>query len=335
MMDKQHDMLSNWLNVDEPWRAGFISIMRAISARYPSIPQPGTAQLPADEPFILGQSAHVSFAPREIAKIDSIEDKLKIQLFSLGVWGPQGAMPVHNSELAYSRAESHDNNLTDFLDIFHHRALSLFFRAWFVSQDSASLDRVDDERFSFYLGSLIGLAPDELKNTDLPVHARLAASAHLIRESRNPEGLSGALHYYYSIPVKIEEFTRHWISLDHNDQSVLGNNDAALLMGEGAILGNTILDRQHKFKVILGPLTMAQYMSFSVWGNNLPSLKEWVRSFVGYEYAWDVELILAASEIPMANLDGSHQLGYATWLISEKNDHDITGMCFEPETYVC
>ncbi|MCP1438743.1 type VI secretion system protein ImpH [Erwinia persicina] len=326
------DMLAAWFNNERPWEAGFISIMRAITAKTPTLPVPGTAVLPGQETFRIGQKASLIFAPREIASLGLENGRIGIKLFGPGVWGPQGAMPLHFSELAYSRTEAQDNTLTDFLDVFHHRALSLFYRAWFVAQDTASLDRPNEEQFSFYIASLAGMDLAELHDKPLPTHARLASSAHLIREARNPEGLAGAIEYYFQIKARLEEFVTQWIFLDPADCSVLGN-DAAMLLGDGAILGNTVRDRQHKFKLLLGPLTLDNYMRFSPWGSDLPVLREWVRNFTGFEYAWDVQLVLAASEVPQATLDGSHQLGYAVWLERKEDVTPVYGMSFEPERY--
>jgi len=322
-----------WYQEDQPWNTSFTSVMRAIAAKIPDMPPIGEATLPIQEPFRLGQHAHMAFSPREVSNISWKNGKLELKLFSLGVWGAQGPMPLNQSELAYSRSELHDHTLTDFLDIFHHRAMSQLYRAWFVSQDTASLDRYKDEHFSFYIGSLIGLDPGELDDASLPVHARLASSAHLIREARNPEGLLGALHYYFEVPVQIEEFSLQWIILDKNDCSLLGDPDSAMLLGDGAILGSTVQDRQHKFKLILGPLTLDQYLHFSPWGQDLPTLREWVRSFVGYEYAWEVQLVLAHDQVPQTTLDGSHRLGYASWLERYECMNPVSGMSFEPEMY--
>lgn len=327
--------LQSWFHADTPWKSGFMSIMRAVAARTPALPPPGKAPRPAQERFRLGQVASMTFASREIAAISQMDDKIKLQLFGLGIWGAQGAMPLHLTEQAYSRHEQHDRALIDFVDIFHHRALSQFYRAWFLSQDTASLDRKNDERFSFYVGSLVGLDPGELASEPLPIHARLASSAHLIREARNPDGLLGAMQYYFEVPVHMEEFQLQWIYLNGHDQSALGDDRYAMLLGDGAILGNTVLDRQHKFKLLMGPLSLAQYMQFSPWGSDMSVLRELVRSFIGFEYAWDVQLLLAADQVPAATLDGSHQLGYASWLEREENDTPVYGMSFEPEMYRC
>lgn len=332
-MENQRSALDAWFDEDRPWQAGFISLMRAISAKNPEMSLPGTAARPSQEMFRLGQAASMAFSPREISHMDMQDGRLQLRLFGLGSWGPQGALPLHLSELAWSRSAQRDATLTDFVDIFHHRALSLFYRAWFVAQDTASLDRSSDERFSFYIASLIGMDPQDLSTKCLPAHARLASSAHLIREARNPDGLLGAIRYYFQVDAQMEEYVTQWISLDAQDCSILGERDAALQLGDGAILGDTVRDRQHKFKLILGPLTLEQYMRFNPWGSDLPVLKEWVRNFIGFEYAWDAQLVLAAHEVPQASLSGNHQLGYAVWLEREERTKPVYGMSFEPERY--
>jgi type VI secretion system protein ImpH len=327
------DELHAWCQQQAPWDSGFFGLMRTLSARTQTLPVPGTALRPSLERHRVGQSAQMVFSPREIASLSLENEKLNVRLFGLGIWGAQGAMPLHLSELAWSRSEQQDSTLSDFVDIFHHRALSLLWRAWFISQDTASLDRPDDETFSFYIASLIGLNPAELRQGRLPVHARLASSAHLIRESRNPDGLISALHYYFDIPVAMQEFATHWIHLPADESSQLGGAGGALLLGDGAVLGETLQDRQHKFQLTLGPLTLAQYQRFSPWGEDLPVLCEWVRNFTGYEYAWDVQLILNADAVPQAALDGGHQLGYASWLPRSNATEPLSGMSFEPEYY--
>lgn len=324
---------TDWYQQNAPWETSFISLMRAMAARIPDMPAPGKAIRPSQEPFRLGQVAQMAFAPREVARIREADGKVEVDLFSLGIWGPQGAMPLHFSEQAYAWSEHQDRTLTNFVNIFHHRALSLFYRAWFISQDTASLDRKTDERFAFYTGSLAGLDPKDITDSLLPVHPRLASTSHLIREARSPEGLVGALTYYFDIPVRIEEYVEQWVYLDKNEQSSLGDFSSSVLLGDGAILGNAIQDKQHKFRLVLGPLSFRQYVLFSPWGNDLPILREWVRNFIGFEYAWDVQLILAADEMPEATLDGTHQLGYASWLERNGNRTPVKGMSFEPENY--
>jgi len=326
--------LAAWFDPSAPWRAGFLSLMRAIAARDARMPLPGVASLPRDEPYRIGQQPSMAFAPREIAALSTRAGRLGIRLFGLGLWGPQGPLPLHMTEVAYSRGESHqDHTLADFTDLFHHRALSLFYRAWASAQSTASLDRPHDETFSFYVASLIGTDVGEAARSCLPTHARLGAAAHLVREARNADGLAAALSHYFGVPIAVDEFVRHWIALDAAGQTRLGRPGAAAIVGEGALLGEAIPDCQHKFRLVIGPLDLDQYLRLTPHGADLPTLVEWVRAFVGHEYDWEVKLLVKPQQAPPARADASQRLGYSTWLGEAMDDQPVVGMVFEPEQY--
>jgi type VI secretion system protein ImpH len=329
------DALRAWFDPEAPWQAGFLSLLRAIAARAPQQPAPGTARLPAQEPFRLGQRPTMAFAPREIASLDVRDGRLDIQLFSLGLWGPQGPLPLHLTELAYTRAESEqDHTLTAFANLFHHRALTQFYRAWAASQPTVSLDRRDDESFSFYVASLMGTDVAEAALTHPPTHARYAASAHLVREARNPDGVAATLAHYFGVPVAVEEYAAHWIHVSHTERSVLGAPSLSSIIGEGAMLGDAIFDCQHKFRIVIGPLDLGPYLRLTPHGEDLPTLTDWVRAFTGYEYDWEIKLLVKPREAPGARADTTHRLGYSTWLGEAATDTPVVGMVFEPETYL-
>ncbi|WP_175822854.1 type VI secretion system baseplate subunit TssG [Burkholderia sp. BCC0419] len=317
----------------EPWQFGFLSLLRRIGAN-PAIDPIGTARRPGSEPFRLGQQPSLAFAPREVASVEQTAGRLKVRLFSLGMLGPNGPLPIHFTEIAKDREDSRrDTTTVDFFDIFHHRYFTLFYRAWASAQSAAGLDRTHDERFSFYIASLAGLDTGEIARRPVPSHARLAAAAHLVRESRNPDGLRATLERYFGVPVALEENVFHWIEIDPADCGRMGRPGAAATMGQGAMLGRVAPDRQHRFRIVIGPLDLDAYLRFTPQGEDLPQLVEWVRTFVGYELEWELELRIKPESAPPAVMGGQQRMGWSGWLGRPDQRKPITGMRFEPERY--
>ncbi|SCX68192.1 type VI secretion system baseplate subunit TssG [Variovorax sp. EL159] len=351
-----------------PWKFGFLALLRRFGASHPQQPSIGLASRPQQEPFRLGQAAALVFAPREIADVvlpGEVAPRVLgspnprtgnnpalplVRVFGLGLLGPNGPLPLHYTELVRERAENHnDSTLANFLDLFHHRYLTHMYRAWAQSQAAAGLDRAEDEAFSRYIARLTGHDPLEIRDSVLPAHARLAASTHLGREARNPDGLAATLARFFAVPVQLQEFVLHWIRIDEEDQSHLGQARTSSVMGVGAIAGEVVADRQNKFRLVLGPLSLDQYLRFTPQGRDLPLLIEWVRGFVGYEFVWEVELRVRNDSTPPARLDDTEKLGWSTWLggsegaVQHSSPSDRTsahavdytvGMVFEPEQYI-
>jgi type VI secretion system protein ImpH len=346
-----------------PWKFGFLAVLRRFGAACSQQPPIGLASRPQQESFRLGQAAALIFAPREIASAvlpDESAPRLPgaappragnnpalpvVRVYGLGLLGPNGPLPLHYTDLVRDRAENHnDSTLADFLDLFHHRYLTHMYRAWAQSQAAAGLDRAEDEAFSRYVARLTGHDPLEIRDSVLPAHARLAASTHLGREARNPDGLAATLARFFAVPVQLQEFVLHWIRIDDEDQSHLGQARASSVMGAGAIAGEVVADRQNKFRLVIGPLTLDQYLRFTPRGKDLALLVEWVRAFVGHEFVWEVELRVRNDNTPPARLDDAERLGWSTWLggaegrgavraVADAVDFTV-GMVFEPEQYI-
>lgn len=61
----------------------------------------------------------------------SDEGPARLEQFFFGLGGPNGPLPLHLTEYMRERQRNHaDPTSKRFLDVFHHRLLSLFYRAW-------------------------------------------------------------------------------------------------------------------------------------------------------------------------------------------------------------
>jgi type VI secretion system protein ImpH len=318
-----------------PYRYDFYQTLRRIECLHDDKPRWGRALRPIDEPVRLGQDPDLAFAPSPLASFEARDGRpprLQVRLF--GLFGPNGPLPIHLTEYAHERLHhAGDPTLSRFLDIFHHRFLAMFYRAWAQAQPSVNHDRPRDDRFTVYVGSFLGVAPASFRGRDaLPDLARLFHVGVLIRQVRNVEGLVHILEHFFRVPVRVEEFVGHWLSLGGGERTFLSADRAAL--GSGAVLGRRVWDRQHKFRIHLGPLTLDQYESFLPGGAPLKKLVDWVRTYLCYELDWDVRLLLQRDEVPLLTLGGGKRLGWTTWLGRRRQTTPADDLHLDPEAFV-
>src|SRR5262249_52451180 len=116
---------------------------------------------------ILGQDPYVEFpASNVIGFTNGPDGRAKLLCRFLGLLGPQGALPLHTTVDAKRWSDERDDSFARFLDLFHHRFLQLFFRAWADSRPVAQHDRPDDDRFEAFAGAAVGIATLPYRNRD-------------------------------------------------------------------------------------------------------------------------------------------------------------------------
>src|SRR4030095_9242274 len=281
-MGRETDALAFFAALAEaPYRHDFYQTLRRLECLYETKPRGGQALRPLAEPVRLGQDPDLSFAPAPLASFsakDGDSPRLQVRLF--GLFGPNGPLPLPVTGYVRERSGlAGDPTLSRFCDLFHHRFLALFYRAWAQAQPHVSRDRPHADRFTVYVRSFLGMAPSTSRARDaLPARAKFLHVGALIRHARNVEGLTHILEHFFHVPVRIEEFVGHWMGLKTPERSALGREGA--LLGAGAVLGSRVWDRQHKFRVRLGPLTFDQYQSFLPGGATLRKLVDWVRMYL-------------------------------------------------------
>ncbi len=147
----------------EPFSFGFYAAMRLIECQSPHKPRIGHTLKPVDDSVRLGQTPSLRFSPSTLAEFDFRKRPTpQLKVYFQGLFGPNGPLPLHLTEYARQRIKhAHDPALVEFLDLFHHRFLSLFYRAWADKEPTVQMDRSGRDRFAFYVGSLCGLGPGE------------------------------------------------------------------------------------------------------------------------------------------------------------------------------
>ncbi|MBS1212372.1 MAG: type secretion protein family, partial [Proteobacteria bacterium] len=213
----------------EPYRFDFFQAMRLIECAHGDKPRLGTSSRAAEDPVRLGQEPNMQFAPAALSGLvpgrEGLPDRLEVRF--CGLFGPNGPLPSHLTEYATERTRHHgDPTFSRFADIFHHRMLCLFYRAWANGEPTVHFDRPDDDRYTDYLGALFGIGMDALHQRDaMPDPAKLFFAGLLACQTRHPDGLAAILREFFGIPASVLEFVGEWMPIARSDQTRLGTSE--------------------------------------------------------------------------------------------------------------
>lgn len=311
---------------EAPWEFDLFQAMRLIESAYPGHSRIGEARRPIDEPVRFAQEASLAFGPAALAAFEPASAAHPPRLVQrvLGLFGPNGALPIHLTDWARDRARNHgDSAFVRFIDVFHHRMLSLFYRAWAQAQPAVSLDRPSQDYFGRRLAALCGLGAPSLRGRDsAPDFAKLAHAGVFGRQVRSAECLEVVLASYFRVPVRIEEFVGHWLRIAPEQHTRLGAREGFARLGEDAVLGERTWHAQSRFRVVLGPLSFREYERFLPRGPSARALHDLVKLYVGMEHSWEVKLVLKKQEVPLAWLGNSVWVGWSSWLGARLTDKD-------------
>jgi len=305
----------------KPWAFDFYRALRLLENIARDQPRLGESLHAREDCVRLAQSPSLAFAPSTLENFqvgaDGKPDRLR-QNF-LGLFGPNGALPLHITEFARGRQRiAHDPSMVEFLNIFHHRALTLFYRAWAANQKAVDMDRPELSRFARYVGTLFGIGVSDLRDRDeVPDNAKLHYSGRLALQTKNSEGLQAILRDFFGVPAEVRTFMGQWLELPHSAQLRLGESPETGSLGTSAIVGSRFWDCQMKFRIRFGPLSLAHLQRLLPVGDSFARLKAWVLNYCGFEFTWDVQLVLKKEEVPATQLGSGGMLGWTTWLSSQ------------------
>jgi type VI secretion system protein ImpH len=308
----------------EPYRFSLFAALRLLEQAHPGQPRLGESRKANEDPVRLGQTPHLCFAPSDVCSFEvGANGPARLEQYSFGVLGPNGPMPLHLTEHAYERRRhKEDAAIADFLNLFHHRLASLFYRAWASADPATNLDRPQNDRFALFVGALIGLGAEAARGADcLSDYAKLGRAGTFGPLARSAEALETILADHFELPVRVRQHVGAWLSIPKDLYCRLGGAEPPEL-GRSATLGAETWQCQHKFEIILGPLTFATFADFLPGARGLRALHALARFFTNDEWTWQLRLLLRDTEVPAMTLGRVGQLGWSTWLAPARRTAD-------------
>jgi type VI secretion system protein ImpH len=283
---------------------------------------------PEDEAVRFRVNPRLAFPASEIQKLDVSSNTPEMTVNFMGLTGPSGVLPYAYSELILERTRAKDHSLAAFLDLFNHRAISLFYRAWQRSRFPVTYSAGNRDLFTHYLLDLVGLGTTGLRDRqDIEDEALLHYVSLIGMQSRSAAALEQVIADYFEVPVDIEQFTGAWYALDRPTQCEMTEAEtASCQLGEGAVVGDAVWDRQARVRIRIGPLTLDRYNDFLPGGSAYPELRAITRFFTNECLDFEVQLVLDRSQAPGIQLDfdsgNPARLGWVSWVKTTPLHHD-------------
>jgi type VI secretion system protein ImpH len=299
---------------------------------------------PRREAVILRSALELGFPSSDIVKLERTDGRPELTVAVMGLAGVCGALPVQYTQLVLEAHRAKNSAPRDFLDLFNHRALSLFLRAAAKYRQPLSYERGarsdsdDQDAISAALKALVGIGlPSLQRRQEVPDETLLFYSGHLARQARPASGLASMLSEYFGKTVRIAQFQGRWASWSVAERTRLGKANATAgeyaFLGRTAVLGAQVWDVQSAFRVSLGPLNYTEFLQFLPGGEQFTELKALTRIYVGPTFSFDVQLTLRGVEVPALRLAGrtepGSRLGRNSWLPIQQARGDAAEAIFD------
>ncbi|MBK6749393.1 MAG: type VI secretion system baseplate subunit TssG [Acidobacteria bacterium] len=315
---------------EEPYSFEFFQAVRILEKLKPNRHTVGGTALPGEEVVRFRSRIGLDFPSSEIHEINEIEgrdgtaDRTEMLVNFMGLVGVSGVLPTHYTELVLDRIRHRDTAMWSFLDIFTHRAVSLFYRSWLKYRFPAAYEQGSDD-FTSYLFDFAGLGTKGLcGNLDLEDEALLPYAGLISQRPHNVNALENIISDHFQTKAKVVQFFGQWLHLGPEDISKLGKDNSCL--GGNAIIGTRVWDQQSKIRISLGPLDFKRFQAFLPNGTANASLRSIVKFYVGLEFDFDLQLILAAKAVPATILTTravrKPALGWTTYLKTKPFTND-------------
>ncbi len=296
----------------------FFSAVRVLQSRYPDAARIGYQGPPNKECVRFRPLMDLAFANSDIDEVrerasEEGAPRFEITTTFLGLFGPPSPLPTFYTEEMMGHEE--DSLIRGFLDLFHHRFLSLFYRVWEKYRPEAQFRPDSNDFFTQRLLALLGVSKEAVPHNHAVDPLRALAYAGLIsQQPRSAHLFEGMLaDYFPEAAIDVEPFEGAWVGIPQDQQNMLGLGNCRL--GRDLSVGAEVFSRAGTFKVNVCDLGFDDFMEFLPHGSKMPQIRELVDLFNTDCLDYVLELCVRADEVPGLNLSGrTAYLGWSSWL---------------------
>jgi type VI secretion system protein ImpH len=285
----------------------------------------GTSVPPSSEVVRFRARNSLSFPPSCIHSVEEDSGGPPYMTVAfLGLTGPKGILPTHYTERVIEEECTGSLALSEFFNIFNHRLISLFYRAWEkhhfpIGYERAQRTETAEDDFTQYLFDLIGMGTGGLRRR-LPFNDELLLryAGLFAQRPHSASALAGILSDYFGVPAVVEPFQPRRHQLESQDLCYPRSQSPSNQLGMGAVAGDAVWTMQATFRVRIGPLTLEQYREFLPDGKAFIQAEALIRLFAERPLEFEIQPVLKKDEVPLCELTrdlrNAPRLGWLGWL---------------------
>ncbi len=311
--------------LEQGHRFTFFRVVQLLEMCHPDAPRLGTGGPARQEAVRLRPDASFTVPRTTVSRIEEAaaeggRRRFVVTQTVMGLYGIRSPMPeIYGEEILRRQHES--DAVRDFLDLFHHRLLSLLYRAWARSRAHVTFRHGGEDALTRIVFSIGGFAEEASRRAaHVAPLGLLRYTPFLSRASRPAEGLATILaDFLGAAAVRVEPYVPRPVVIPEEQRSRLGVSGCTL--GEDWSLGERIEDRGGKFRLWIGPLARPDFLALAPGGEARAGAGALVRLYLLDPLEHDVMLGIVAREKPALRLGADEtgpRLGIDTWLYTEE-----------------
>lgn len=304
---------------DEYYRVSFFQAVQLLETVYAGKTALGEALSPSREAVRFSVKPGLSFPASDISDLRQAEDDgpVRMQVAFLGMIGPAGVLPHWYTTLAMERAAARDTAFASFLDLFHHRLISLLYLAWKKNFFIAHYRPHAGDRYSRYFLSLLGLGtPGLAGKAGYPLESLVFCSGILSRLVASAGTIEAVVEYCLGVRASVAQFLERTIEIEPEERTRIGVANGSL--GVDAVCGSRAWECHTRFRVDLDPVGYHLFLRLLPSGDLLKQLFSVVRYMVGAEFEFEIRPHIRREEVPPCRLGlvspTAPRLGWSTWI---------------------
>lgn len=257
------------------------------------------------EPMRFGQEPCLYRPATDIAEI-SERERLLVFVYFLGLCGTNGPLPLDLTNFVFQRAHNAcDLAPRRFLDIFNHRFIGLFYRAWKMNEQAAQADAPGGGLIAAVARALSG---GPCTGTALPEFVDVSRSGIFGNAVKSRDGLELLLCGYFLRRMRVVPGVVSAADIPDECRCRLGRRGAAEL-GRSIQIGARFFSCTRKFIVETEPLDFSEARLFFPGMRAFEELVALVFSYLDRPSEFDVKILVRRETLPRARLSGESRLG--------------------------